>query len=65
MAARIRRELQSEVDLIRGGYGEFRFLVDGKTVIDGGAAAVFGVLPSKKKIVEAIRKGLSEEPAAG
>ena len=57
--------MQSEVDLIRGRYGEFQFLVDGKTVIDGGTAAVFGVLPSKKKIVEAIRKGLSEEPAAG
>jgi len=30
-------------------------LVDGDTIIDGGAAAFLGVLPSGKKIVAAVR----------
>ena len=59
MAARIRRELQADVDMVRGRYGEFKVLVDGKTVIDGGALAALGVLPSGRKVVEAVRGRLS------
>ena len=55
MAARIRRELQTDVEMVRGHYGEFKVLVDGNTIIDGGAAAILGVLPSGKKIVSATR----------
>ena len=55
MAARIRKELETEVDMIRGRYGEFKILVDGKIVIDGGALAVLGVLPSGRKILDAVR----------
>ena len=58
MAARLRRELQADVDMIRGKYGEFKILVDGETVIDAGALAVVGVLPSGRKIVEAVRARL-------
>jgi len=41
--------------MVRGHYGEFKVLVDGNTIIDGGAAAILGVLPSGKKIVSATR----------
>ncbi|MFN2397172.1 MAG: hypothetical protein ABR543_00790 [Gemmatimonadaceae bacterium] len=49
MAARIRRELKTEVDMVRGHYGEYKVLVDGDTVIDGGAFAALGVLPSGRR----------------
>lgn len=58
MAARLRREVQADVEMVRGHYGEFKVLVDGNTVIDGGAAAFLGVLPSGKKIVAAVRDSL-------
>ena len=54
VAARLRRELRTEVEMLRGSYGEFKVLVDGDTVIDGGAAAFLGVLPSRAKILEAV-----------
>jgi hypothetical protein len=41
--------------MVRGHYGEFKVLVDGEVVVDGGAAAFLGVLPSGRKIVEAVR----------
>ena len=58
MAARLRRELGAEVEMVRGRYGEFKVLVDGETVIDAGALAVLGVLPSGRKVVEAVRARL-------
>jgi hypothetical protein len=39
VAARHRRELNADVDMIRGRYGVFKVVVDGDTVIDGGGAA--------------------------
>lgn len=41
--------------MVRGHYGEFKVLVDGETIIDGGAAAFLGVLPPGRKIVAAVR----------
>ena len=58
MAARLRRELQTEVEMVRGNYGEFKVLVDGATIIDGGAAAFLGVLPSGRKTLAAVRDRL-------
>ena len=58
MAARLRRELQADVEMVRGHYGEFKVLVDGETIIDGGSAAFLGVLPSGRKIVAAVRPWL-------
>jgi hypothetical protein len=55
VAARLRRELRIEVEMVRGRYGEFKVLVDGKPVIDGGALAALGVLPSGRKVVEVVR----------
>ena len=61
MAARIRRELQADVDMVRRGYGVFKVLVDDDTVVDGGAAAFLGVMPSGAKIVAAVREALRTE----
>jgi hypothetical protein len=59
VAARLRRELGAEVEMVKGHYGEFKVLVDGESVIDAGALAALGILPSGKKVVEAVRARLS------
>ena len=59
MAARLRRELETEVEMVRGGVGEFKVLVDGDTVIEAGVFAALGVLPSGRKIVDAVRARLA------
>jgi hypothetical protein len=48
-----------DVEMARGRYGEFKVLVDGETVIDPGALAVLGVLPSGQKVVAAVRSRLT------
>jgi hypothetical protein len=55
----MRRDLQTDVDMVRGHYGEFKVLVDGEVVVDGGPLAVLGVLPSGRKVVETVRGRLS------
>lgn len=45
--------------MVRGHYGQFQVSVDGQVVIDGGALAALGVLPSGRKVVEAVRARLS------
>ena len=59
VAARLRRELRTEVEMVRGRYGEFKVLVDGKTVIDGGALAALGVLPSGRRVLAVVQAALS------
>ena len=59
VAARLRRELHEKVEMVRGRYGEFLVLVDGETVVDGGALAALGVLPSGRKVLDAVRARLS------
>ena len=54
----MRRELQAEVEIVPGRYGEFKVIVHGNTIIDGGSAAFLGMLPSGKKIVAAVRARL-------
>jgi len=61
VAARLRRELQAEVDMVHGRYGELKFLVDGETVVDGGPLAAIGVFPSSAKVVAAVRIRLAQE----
>ena len=55
----MRRDLGCEVDTVHGRYGEFRVLVDGHAVVDGGALAFMGVLPSADSVVETVRQRLS------
>ncbi len=59
MAAKLRRELQIEVDTEHGRYGEYKVLVDGEVVVDGGTLAALGVLPSARKTVNTVRDRLS------
>ncbi|HEX6249991.1 MAG TPA: hypothetical protein VFZ56_01000 [Gemmatimonadaceae bacterium] len=59
MAARLRRELGIEVDMIRGHYGEYKVLVDGETIVDGGPMVIVGVMPSARKIVDTVRARIS------
>ena len=58
VAARLRRELGIEVDAMRRDYGEYKVLVDGETVVDGGALVVIGVMPSARRTVDAVRARL-------
>jgi hypothetical protein len=58
VAARLRRELGSEIEMVKGRYGEFKVLVDGQTVVDAGALAALGVLPSGRRVVDAVKAKL-------
>jgi len=60
VAAMIRRELETEVEMVRGKYGEFKFLVDDKVVIDGGALAFLGLLPSSDQVLDAVKTALAK-----
>ena len=55
VAAKLRRELASDVEMVRGRYGEFKVVVDGETVVDGGAWGAFGRAPAGRKVLEAVR----------
>jgi hypothetical protein len=59
VAAALRHELKIDVEMIHSRYGEFKVLVDGETVVDGGAWGMLGVLPSSRKVIEAVRTRLS------
>jgi hypothetical protein len=58
VAAKLRRQLGIDVDMVHGGYAEYKILVDGKKVIDGGALTALGVVPGDRKVIEAVREKL-------
>ena len=64
MAARLRRELKTDVDLVKGRYGEFKVLVDDTVVIDGGALVTIGIMPSGTKVVDTVRPLISRPTPA-
>jgi hypothetical protein len=53
-AAYLRRELGIDAELVGGHYGELSVQVDGEEVINGGALAFLGVLPSLRRIRDAV-----------
>jgi hypothetical protein len=55
--------LGTSVQLVHGHYAEFKVLVDDKAVVDGGALAFLGVLPSTREIIGKVRDSLV--PPAG
>jgi len=57
----MRRELGADVAMVHGRYGEFKVLVDENTVIDGGALAFLGVMPSANQIIDAVREALQAQ----
>ncbi len=44
--------------MVRDRYGVFKVVVDDNTVVDGGAAAFLGIMPSGAKIVAVVREAL-------
>ena len=59
MAARLRRELGIPVETIRGQYGEYKVLVDGDVVVDGGPLVILGLMPPARQTVEKVRTRLA------
>jgi hypothetical protein len=57
-AAFLRRELGVDAELVVGHYGELSVQVDGKEVINGGALGFLGVLPSLRRIRDAVAAAL-------
>ena len=53
-AAFLRKELGVQVTLVEGNYGQLSVEVDGEEVINGGALAFLGVLPSLRRIRDAV-----------
>ena len=53
-AADLRKELGIDAVLVEGDYGELSVQVDGEEVINGGALAFLGVLPSLRRIRDAV-----------
>jgi len=45
--------------MVRGRYGDFKVLVDGEVVVDGGSAAFLGIVPSRAKILAAVKKRIN------
>lgn len=45
--------------MVHGSYGEYKVLVDGDVVVDGGALVVLGVMAPAQKTVEKVRERLS------
>jgi hypothetical protein len=58
VSAKLKRELGIDVDMIHGRYAEYKILVDGKTVIDGGALTALGVVPSDRDVISAVRQAM-------
>jgi hypothetical protein len=54
----MRRELGADVAMVHGRYGEFKVLVDEKTVVDAGALAFLGVMPTARQIIERVQEAL-------
>jgi hypothetical protein len=58
VAADLKRELNVDVKLVEGHYGEFSVLMDGEEIFDAGALAFLGVLPSRQRIRDLIAQRL-------
>jgi len=54
VAADLRRELNVDIEMIEGHYGEFSVLVDGQEVFNAGALAFLGVLPTRRRVRELV-----------
>jgi hypothetical protein len=58
----MRRELGVGVDLVHDHYGELRVLVDDRIVVDGGALAFLGIMPSAREIINLVQEALQVQP---
>ncbi len=62
VAAKVRRELNVQAQIVGGPYGQFQVLLDGALVLDGGPLAALGILPSSRKVIDALRDRMSSNP---
>jgi hypothetical protein len=60
----LRKELGVDPVVVEGRYGELSVEVDGEKVIDAGALAFLGVLPSLRRIRDAVAAKLDAESGA-
>ncbi len=57
----LRRELGLEPELVEGHYGEFTVLVDDRPVVSGGALTFLRIVPSLRRVREALERVLELE----
>ena len=58
----MRRELGVDVALVHGHYGELKVFVDDRVVVDGGALAFLGIMPSAREIINLVQEALQVQP---
>jgi hypothetical protein len=63
-AAFLKKELGVVATVVEGRYGELSVLVDGEEVINGGALAFMGVLPSLRKIRDAVAAKMDRQASS-
>jgi hypothetical protein len=63
VATLLEREFDQEIDRVHGAYGQFRIDVDGREILDAGALAALGIVPSNAKILDAVRDALARPDA--
>jgi hypothetical protein len=56
----LRRDLGADVELVAGPYGSFEVRVDDQAVVEGGALAFLGVLPTLKQIRTEVAQRLAD-----
>ena len=56
----LRRDLGADVELVAGPYGSFEVRVDDKAVVEGGALAFLGVLPTLHEIRTEVAQRLAD-----
>jgi hypothetical protein len=52
------RELGIPAETVAGDYGEFTVLVDNAALVSGGPLAFLGILPTKRRVREAVAQHL-------
>jgi hypothetical protein len=57
----LKKELDIDAVVEEGSYGQLSVLVDGREVINGGALAFLGVLPSLIRIRDAVAAEMKHE----
>jgi len=60
----LQRDLGVDVTLEAGPYGSFQVRADDEVLVDGGALAFLGVLPSLAEIRTQVAKHIATDPAA-
>jgi hypothetical protein len=58
VAASLRRDLELEVELVEGHYGELTVLADEEEIISAGPLGFVGVLPSVREVRELVERRL-------